>query len=137
MAPASGEWAHTLQVAPGSDLGRVRCTISISGLPVAYLDSLVPVELVQLYELRQNGSQTLFEFLMEHGAYRPAYTHSQVLAVDADPLLAERLQVAHGRALLHLVETFYSAVDRPVALSFSFFVSDRLCFYIGRQIRTP
>lgn len=130
---ASAEWAKMLRVDDGSALNRVQYTIAVEGLRVASIDTLVPEATITMHELAA-GSGSLLALLLEQTAIELSYTHSQIYAVEADASLADRLQVNEGKALLHLVETYYDRTGKPIALSYNYFVTDRFSFYIGRII---
>ena len=133
LVPAVPEWAEVLGVEEGAPLHRVRFTISVDNLPIAYLNSLIPAAYASAAELA-SAPGSLLDFLISRGGPGPSYTHSQVYAIEADQEVAERLRVPQGKAVVHLVETYYAPGDEPVALSFNYFVSDRYSFFISRQI---
>jgi GntR family transcriptional regulator len=130
---ATPEWAEMLRVKSGTALNRVRYTIAVEGLCVASIDTLVPEATITLHELAA-ASGSLLALLLDQAEIELSYTHSQIYAVEADASLADRLHVNEGKALLHLVETYYDRTGRPIALSYNYFVTDRFSFYIGRII---
>ncbi len=130
---ASAEWAEMLRVKSGTALNRVQYTIAVEGLRVASIDTLVPETTISMQELTA-GSGSLLALLLEQAEIEVSYTHSQVYAVESSASLADRLQVGEGKALLHLVETYFDRKGKPVALSYNHFVTDRFSFYIGRII---
>lgn len=133
VVSATAGQAETLEVEIESALNQVKCTVSIEGLPVAYLNTLAPASVAGIEELgRATGS--LLEFLIERGEPNPSHTHSQIYAIQAEKSLASRLKIAEGQALLYLVETYFTKAGTPIALSNNYFVSDRFGFYISRHI---
>ena len=130
---ASAEWAEMLCVESGTALNRVQYTIAVEGLRVASIDTLVPESTISMQELAA-GSGSLLTLLLEHADIEVSYTHSQVYAVETGASLADRLQVGEGKALLHLVETYFDRKGKPIALAYNHFVTDRFSFYIGRII---
>lgn len=133
VVSAPAEWLGKLNVESDTPMSQVKCTIAVEGKPVAFLRSLIPERVVSANDLNGNTG-SLLEFLIERGEPRLTHTQSQVFAIEADRVLAEQLDVAVGKALLHLAEVYYSEDGKAVALSFNYFVSDRFGFYIGRQI---
>lgn len=132
---ATSEWADRLKLGPDTPLNQLECTIAIEGLPVAYLNSFIPTELIGPQEIRQSQG-SLLDVLTERGEPRISYTHSLIYAIEASNVPAKRLEVREGKALLHLVETYFSRPDVPIALSYNYFVTDRFTFYIGRLVRS-
>jgi GntR family transcriptional regulator len=133
VVASSREWAGMLRVDDGMALNRVQYTIAVEGLCVASIDTLVPETTITMQELAA-GSGSLLALLLKQAAIELSYTHSQIYAVEADASLAHRLQVDEGKALLHLVETYFDRKGKPIALSYNHFVTDRFSFYIGRII---
>jgi GntR family transcriptional regulator len=133
VVAASAQWAEILRVEAGTALNRVQYTIAVEGLPVGSIDTLVPETTISMQELTA-GRGSLLALLLKHSEIEVSYTHSQVYAVEASANLADRLEVGEGKALLHLVETYFDRKGRPVALSYNHFVTDRFSFYIGRMI---
>ena len=133
VVPATAEWAEKLRVDEGTALNRVRYSIAVEGQCVASIDTLVPEPTITMQELAA-GSGSLLALLLGRTQIELSYTHSQIYAVEADLSLVESLQVDQGKALLHLVETYYDRGGRPIALSYNHFVTDRFSFHIGRMI---
>ena len=133
LVPATDEWAESLNVETGSSLSQVQCTISIEGLPVAFLNTLTP-EIGANLDALETARGSLLEFLIERGDPSPTHTHSKIRAIQADAFLAGRLKIPEGEALLYLIETYFTQAGDPIALSHNYFVSDRFGFYINRQI---
>jgi GntR family transcriptional regulator len=133
VVAASAEWAEMLRVDAATALNRVQYTIAVAGQCVASIDTLVPETTISLQELAARGG-SLLTVLLERTEIELSYTHSQIYAVEADASLARRLSVGKGKALLHLVETYFDRKGKPIALSYNHFVTDRFSFYIGRMI---
>ena len=132
--PAGECERHALRLEPGAELVRVQVVEAIEGCRMAYLDSVVLPDLVDLEDL--NASEgSLLDYLAARGTDVPlAYTRSSLYAIDADDVLATHLQVAAGRSLLHLAETLYTEKGQPVAMSLNYFITDGFSFTITRRI---
>lgn len=128
---ASKETAGILTIDPGTPLNKIQYKITINSLPVAYINTLALAEAVSAEELTQSG-ETFLEYLIKVDNLGIAYTHSKIFAIEADERLADELMVELNKALLHLIETYYTSHGNPVALSYNYFVTDRFNFYIGR-----
>jgi len=128
---ASKETAGILTIDVGEPLNEIQYKISIKDLPVAYINTLAPSDVVSAEELIKSG-ETVLEYLIKINNLGVAYTRSKIFAIEADEHLADELKVELNKALLHLVETYYTSHGDPVALSYNYFVTDRFNFYIGR-----
>ncbi|MBN1259123.1 MAG: GntR family transcriptional regulator [Anaerolineae bacterium] len=133
IVQATPEYAVTLDVAAEADLCQVACTIVINEKPVAYLESLIPAARVSVGVLHE-ATGSLLDYLIQAGNSGLSHTHSRIYAIGATPELARKLNIVEGQALIHLIETYFSAESEPVGLSHNYFVSDRFGFYITRQI---
>jgi GntR family transcriptional regulator len=131
--PAGSRESQALRIEPGADLVRVRVVEAIEECRLAYLDSVVLPDLVDLAVLAA-AEGSLLDYLVNDTEVPLATTRSEVYAIDADEALAARLRVDIGRSLLHLVETMYTEKGRPVALSLNYFVTDCFNFTINRRI---
>jgi GntR family transcriptional regulator len=131
---AAGEReSQALRVEAGAELVRVQAVEAIEDCRMAYLDSFVPLALVDLAVLSA-ADGSLLDYLVNDTEVPLAYTRSQVYAIDADEVLAAYLRVSVGRSLLHLAETMYTEKGQPVALSLNYFVTDCFNFTINRRI---
>ena len=130
---ATADWAAKLEVAPGCELARVSVIKATGGVTIGYFDALIPAAYVDLDDLKAHGG-TLLEYLLERGRVVPAMTRSEIYAVDADGRLSSLLGVRPDQALLHLVETYFTAEGQAVALSLNYFLTDHFNFYINRRV---
>lgn len=136
LVQADESAAEELGVRPGSDLVRVEITHALDGRPVAYLDGLIDRQWVEPNQLAcEEGS--LLEYLCQHSESPISYSRSAIYAVEADHLLAERLGVAEGKAILHLRETVFSNKHVPIASFRNYFLTDGYNFKIVRRIVRP
>ena len=133
ITPPSSYWLEAFGDDQHGKLVRVQTVESVEGKRVAFLDSYVPLALVDLDTLETFGG-TVVEYFDRHGEAPISHTRSNVFAVEAEGLVAEKLQVAQGKAILHLSETYYSVEGEPLGLSRNFFLTDHFHFFIIRQV---
>jgi len=133
--PAGERESHALRLDAkrGAELVRVQVVEAIEGCRMAYLDSVVLPDLVDLDTLNA-AEGSLLDYLVNYTDLPLAYTRSSLYAIDADEVLASHLQVGMGRSLLHLAETLYTEKGQPVAMSLNYFVTDCFSFTINRRI---
>jgi GntR family transcriptional regulator len=134
--PADAVTAETLHLPLGSELLRVQVVEGVGGCQTAYLDSLIPPQLVDLEALRAvEGS--LLDYLVEHTEMPLSHTRSEVYAIDAVGEVAQQLGVPEGKSLLHLVETLFNESNEPIMVTHNYFITDCFGFYITRRVIRP
>jgi GntR family transcriptional regulator len=133
LVQANSEWASKLEVPEGTELVHAYTTQAVDGCKVAYFEALCPTSLLDLDDLR-NSEGTLLEYLIEQGLHIPVRTHSRVFAVNANQRISQALGVAESMAVLHLFEIYYLANDRPIVLTYNYFITDCFNFYISRRV---
>lgn len=132
LVPAADAWAAALEVPPGSELARVQATQAIDGAIMAYFDSVVLRELVDVDEL-QAAEGSLLEYFLETGVAGINHSRSTLAAINAASPIAGILGVPEGTAVLRLNEVFYPSSWRPVSVSENYFVTGSFNFYISRH----
>ena len=130
---ATEELASLFKLPPGAPLARVQAVMALGGRPIAYFDSVVPPDRIDL-ERFSAEDLTILEHLMEYGQPEPIYTRSELYAVKADPVVAEYLRVEAGEALLKIAEVYDSSDDEPVASSIDYLLTDMVRYHIIRRV---
>jgi len=131
---ARNDIAEQLLVDPASSLLRVEMIAALDNVPFAYLDSYLKEGLVDVNGLRSFGNGSLVDYLVETGAPRISYTHTNIFAVSANSQVAARLETDTEQPVLNLVETFYTDTGQPALHSHNYFLTERLDFYIVRRL---
>lgn len=129
----SAEVARELELAPGVTVIKLRRVRSILGQPVVVVDSYVPFEICPSLleaDLTQSG---LYQFLREHGGYKPHRAKSLVEAVSANEVEAQLLGTDVGCPLLMIESTAYLANGRPIDYFKSRHRGDRLRLIIESE----
>jgi GntR family transcriptional regulator len=134
LAVASRQVAELLALSAGAAVVRVFMTATSNKLPFAYLKSFVPADRVEIEKLRAYAAGSLLDYLTESDQPPISFTHSRINAVPADPETADRLQVAPGRPLLRLAETFFAESGQPLSFSLNYFVTDLVEFHLIRRV---
>lgn len=125
--------AEVLQVPPCAELVRVEITVALDDRPVAYLDGLIDGRWVAVEQLSGAGG-SLLEYMCQRPDLPMSYSRSELYAIEANGLLAARLGVAEGKAILNLAETVFSDKHVPLAVFRNYFVTDCYNFKIVRRI---
>ncbi|MDY7040854.1 MAG: GntR family transcriptional regulator [Chloroflexota bacterium] len=131
---ADVELAADLDVSVGTPLTVVTRTRTADGAAVAFMYDVMPTSVVSVEAMRADFQGSVLDYLLEMGGLRPAYAWTNILPVQAEERLAQRLQVAPGTVLLLLEETTYTADNRIINYSRNYFISDYFQFHLIRRV---
>lgn len=131
--PADEELAGRLQVASGTPLTTIRRVLRAERKPVAYMDDIVPTATLAPGDVDERFNGSVLDLLRQHQDQSVAQAVSEIVALDADDDLAERLGVKPGRALLLLEETLFDEAGSVVGFSRNYFVPDFFRFHVIRR----
>jgi GntR family transcriptional regulator len=130
---ADAEWVKKLQIAPGSPLTSVSRVIAVDGRPVAYMLDIVPASVLSPEDVDDAFTGSVLDLLRQKQGLPIAQAAADIIALNADTLLAERLKVPCGQAVLLLEEIVYDQEGTPVDHSRNYFVPDFFRFHIVRS----
>ncbi len=128
--------AATLQKPPGSPVVQVCAIEAVNGIRLAYLEGFIAQELVSLEQLTTDDG-SLLEHLYRQAHLPISYSRTAICAIAAQRDLADHLNVAEGREILHLTEIVYSDADAPIALFRNYFITDHYNYTVIRRIVRP
>jgi GntR family transcriptional regulator len=131
--PADAERAEQIQVAPGAPLTFVRRVIAVDELPVAYLVDSAPASILSPADVNANFDGSVLDLLRQKPGVRVAHAVAQIVAINADPYLADKLEVKIGQALLLLEETMHDGEGQPFEFSRNYFVPEFFRFCVVRR----
>jgi len=120
---AADEVAASLQVSTGTPVLRLDRLRGWNGVPAVHFRSYLHPRLG--LEPRDDFSRPLFEVIADRCKIQPAYSEQEILAIEAEPWLAERLLVAPGSPLLLRRRIVYDRFDQPMELGLDYIRSDR------------
>jgi GntR family transcriptional regulator len=132
VVPADGEISDSLQLAPGLPVTRIRRVICADGRPVAYMEDLVPASVLGPDALDGEFSGSVLDLLREQRARQLGQAVADIVALNVDPILAKRLAVEPGRAVLLLREVLFDAEGRALDCSRNYFVPEFFHFHLVR-----
>ncbi|GAB6098812.1 GntR family transcriptional regulator [Halanaerocella petrolearia] len=101
--------------------------------PVAYCRDFLPQKFLADDISREEFSGSLFDYLQEESNLYITYAVADVLAVTADQLLADKLDLEEGTPLLLLKQMHYDDRDTPVLYSENYFRNDKFEFHVVRN----
>ena len=131
--PAIAEVADKLHIAPGTALTSIRRVIAVDGTPVAYMVDVVPPDILSTTDIDADFQGSVLDQLREKQDLRIAQAVADIIPVNADAFLAERLGVAPGQALLLLEEVLFNGDGAPVEFSRNYFIPDFFRFHVLRR----
>jgi GntR family transcriptional regulator len=130
---ADEELAERLDIAPGTPLTCVRRTILVKRRPAAYLVDYSPVTTLPPEALGPTFAGSILDLLLQRNGMRVREALAEITAINADPLLAEQLEIEPGQALLLLTETLFADDNAPVEFSHNYFLPDLFSFHVLRR----
>jgi GntR family transcriptional regulator len=123
-----------LNIASGSRVVRVQMTMREANQYIAYFDSYIPEDFLDIVELRNYDKGSLLDYLFERNEAKLSYTNTNLYSVSANEELVNWMRVPSGKPLLLLEETFYSDSGKPIEYSRNYFATDDLNFHIIRRV---
>lgn len=120
---AADEVAKGLHVSTGTPVLRLDRLRGWNGLPAVHFRSYLHPRLG--LEPRDDFSRPLFEVIAERCKIQPAYSEQEILAVEAEAWVAERLMVEPGSPILLRRRLVYDRYDQPMELGLDYIRSDR------------
>ena len=130
---ADEELAGKLDIAPGTPLTCVRRTIAVKHRPAAYMVDYSPVTVLPLEALDTSFTGSILDLLIQRNNIHVCEAVAEITAVNAEPLLAEQLEVEPGQALLLLTETLFVDDNAPIEFSRNYFLPDLFRFHVLRR----
>jgi GntR family transcriptional regulator len=131
--PADAELCDRLQVSPGTPLTKVQRVIVVDGTPVAYMEDLVPSSILSLDAIDENFNGSVLDSLRQRQDLQVAQAVAEIVTLNADTLLAKKLAIEPGRAVLMLEEVLFDAEGSAVECSRNYFVPDFFRFHVVRR----
>jgi GntR family transcriptional regulator len=131
--PAGKALAEILQVPPGANVTCVRRVIMADGKPVAFMWDAILASVLSPAEVNGRFAGSVLDLLRNKADFRVAQAVAYIIALNADRLLAEKLEIERGRAVLLLEELLYDEEGTPVEFSRNYFVPDFFRFHVVRR----
>ena len=131
--PASQKLADKLQTKPSTPLLRVDRVLVTDGIPVSYMvdytlsTTLSPADIDGAF----NGS--VLDLLRQKPDLQVVQAQADIVALNADALLAKKLKVKSGQAVLLLEELLFDQDGKAIEFSRNFFVPEFFRFHVLRR----
>lgn len=130
---ASADLAATLKVPEATLLTSIQRVILADQTPVAYMLDVVPTSLLAPTDLGQAFKGSVLDLLRQQQGLQVAQASAEIVAINADEALADRLQVEPGQAILLIEEILYNGAAVPVGFSRNYFVPEFFQFQVIRR----
>jgi GntR family transcriptional regulator len=111
--------------------------ISIKRKPIAFLIDIVPDQFLSLAEVKASIHGSVYDLLTQKGEIPLAYSRTEIMAINANPILGKRLNVAGGSPLILLTAQLFSQDDQVIDFSYSYFVPGQFKFHVMRRLNKP
>jgi GntR family transcriptional regulator len=131
--PADPELADKLQVAPGTPLTSVRRVIVVDRMPVAYMSDVTLSSVLSPEDVDETFNGSVLDLLRQKGGQQVAQATADIVALDADASLADKLGVELGQAVLLIEEILFDKEGAAVEFSRNYFVPDFFRFHVVRR----
>jgi len=131
--PASPELADKLQIIPGTLVTGVRRVIVVDGVPVAYMLDVAPTSILSAADVDETFKGSVLDLLRRKQNLQTVQAVADIVALDADAFLAEKLEIELGQAVLLLEEILFDQEGTAVEFSRNYFVPDFFRFHVVRR----
>ena len=112
----------------------IRRVILAEGEPVAYLIDTIGEGLIPNSVLDKKFHGSVLDLLLERGKPQLEYSRSEISAVSAEHLVADRLRVPTGSVLLSFEARLFTREGKIVDRSRSYFLPGTFKFHVVRRV---
>lgn len=130
---ARTDLSEKLQVPPGTLLTSVHRVIAVGETPVAYMSDAVLSSILSPSDVDATFNGSVLDLLRRKRNLQGAQAVADIVAINAAPSLAQKLEVKPHQALLLLEETLFNSDGIVVGFSRNYFVPDFFRFHIVRR----
>ena len=131
--PADSELAERLQVSQGAPLTCVRRVIAVDRIPVAYMFDAVPASILSPGNVDEAFNGSVLDLLRQKVNLPVALAIADIVALNADAFLAQKLGIEPGQAILLIGETLMDNKGLVVDFSRNYFIPDFFRFHVVRH----
>jgi GntR family transcriptional regulator len=131
--PAGPELADRLQVTPGTPLTSVRRVLIAKKRPVAYMFDVALSSILSPADVDQRFNGSVLDLLRQKQDRQIVQAVADIVALNADAFLAEKLGVQVGQAVLLVEETLFDKEGTAVEFSRNYFIPDFFRFHVVRR----
>lgn len=133
LEPASAEVADKLQVPEGTQVTDVRRVIVVDGKPVAYMIDICAASRLAPDQINEDFEGSVLDLFRRKPDLELGEAVADIIALNADDLLVDKLKVKRGQAVLLLEEVLFDVENHPVEFSRNYFLPDFFRFHVVRR----
>jgi GntR family transcriptional regulator len=130
---ADHEGAEKLQITPGTSLTEVARAIVVDTEPVAYMVDAIRSDVLKPEDIDDEFNGSVLDLLRQKEGLQHATVVADLIALNADAFLAEKLGIEPGQAVLLIEELLFDETGRPVEYSRNYFVPEFFRFHVVRS----
>ncbi len=131
--PADPDLADKLQITPGTPLTNIHRVIVADRTPVAYMLDVVPSPILSPTDVDEKFNGSVLDLLKQNQNVQITQAMTNIVALNADAFLADKLNLEPGQAVLLLEETLFDQEGGAVEFSRNYFIPDFFRFHIVRR----
>ena len=127
------EIVELLGVPPDTYINQIRVVESIDNIPCMYIEDNLIADRIDVNHM-QAYSGSMLTYLIEERKPPLMYSHTKLLAVKANEMVAEKLNLSVDQPVLHLKEFYYDTIGEILGVAFLYLVSELFYFYVTRRV---
>lgn len=128
------EYASIFGRPEGSSLVQVKRVIVAENRPVAFLQDMIPEDILPLGDLKEDFTGSVLDLLLKNETLQLSHSSTEIRSVAAPSEIARALQVQRGDALLLFTARLYDVNQQVVDYSFSHFLPGYFRFHVIRSV---
>ena len=130
---ADQELAERLEVTLGSPVTSVHRVIVLGGAPVAYMIDVAPASILSPAAVEEAFDGSVLDCLRRQQGLQISHAIAELVALNADASLAEKLNLEPEQAVLLMEETVFDEQGTVLEFSRNYFVPEHFNFHIVRR----
>jgi GntR family transcriptional regulator len=131
---ADEEQVEKLSCKPGVMLIKLERVILSEGAPAAFLVDILPRGIISRDTLSKKFTGSVLDILIQNGKPSLSISKTEISAINAPEDVAKALDIQRGDTLLLLNGVLFDGDEKPVDLSYSYFLPGHFRLHIIRKI---
>ena len=132
--PADMKMSEILDVRMGTNLVSISRVIYVKNQPAAYLQDLLPENIISSKELEEGFTGSVLDLLIKRGDPPLGYSSTEIKVIPAPRRVARALDIQRGEGLLMFEADLMTKDGEVVDHSYSYFLSGYFRFHVNRKI---
>jgi len=132
--PANKEMSEFLGVRMGTNLVSVSRVIYVKNQPAAFLQDVLPVNVISSQELEDGFTGSVLDLLIKRGDPSLEQSNTEIKVIPAPHDVARALDIQRGEALLMFEADLLARGGKVIDHSYSWFLPGFFRFHVNRKI---